>query len=210
MMALAPQHTFQVLTKRSARMREYFTNRMRESLIGMEAGAFNLALCGSPVCEWSGLPLPNVRLGVSAEDQPAADERVPDLLDTPAAVRFLSLEPLLGPIDLRDLPAPDGSGARWDALSACGPAGIDQAITGGESGPRARPSSPVWFRSIRDQAEAAGVALLHKQNGEFVSVSEVAGKGRHFKFPDGTTVRRVGKKAAGRLLDGVEHNGEPS
>lgn len=232
MMALAQQHTFQVLTKRSKRMREYFTDPMREVRIGMQVTDIHRSLTGSPVSEWSGLPLPNVRLGVSAEDQHTANERLPDLLFTLAAVRFVSLEPLLGPIDLtRVNPSPSDFGTctnsgdvlrgtysiertyppeRARALIGSLGAKIHQVITGGESGPNARPSSPVWFRSIRDQAEAAGVALLHKQNGEFASVSEVAGPGRHHTFEDGTTVRRVGKKAAGRLLDGVEHNGEPT
>ena len=82
-------------------------------------------------------------------------------------------------------------------------------IAGGESGPGARPANPQWFRNIRDQCAAAGVAYFHKQNGEWVSVSEVEGPGEHFTFPDGRTVRRVGKKAAGATLDGREHREFP-
>ena len=86
---------------------------------------------------------------------------------------------------------------------------VDWIITGGESGPHARPSNPQWFRDLRDQCAAAGTPLLFKQWGEWVSVSEVEGPGAHHKFEDGRTVRRVGKARAGRLLDGREHNGFP-
>lgn len=97
-MALARHHTFQVLTKRARRMREYFEHPVREALIGQQVGQLHLARTGNPVSEWTGLPLPNVWLGVSAEDQQRADERIVELLGVPAAVRYLSLEPLLGPI----------------------------------------------------------------------------------------------------------------
>lgn len=106
---------------------------------------------------------------------------------------FGSFEPLLGRIRLDDY-APD-----W-------------IITGGETDQghhRARPSHPQWFRDLRDQSAALGRIFHHKQNGEWVSVSEVAGPGEHYRFPDGATVRRVGKKVAGRLLDGVTHDGMP-
>jgi protein gp37 len=86
---------------------------------------------------------------------------------------------------------------------------INWVITGGESGPGARPSNPQWYRDLRDECEALAVHYLHKQNGEWVSVSEVEGPGPIFMFDDHRAVRRVGKKAAGRLLDGVEHNGFP-
>ena len=86
-------------------------------------------------------------------------------------------------------------------------------ITGGETDQgkhKARPTNPQWFRDIRDQYTAAGVPYLHKQNGEWASVSEVEGSRVIHEFDDGRCVRRVGKKAAGRLLDGVEHNGMPA
>lgn len=184
-MAKAPQHTFQVLTKRQERMREWHSRR-------------------------GGQYLPNVWLGVSVEDQATADERIPLLLRTPAAVRWISAEPLLGPIDLRYL-QPGDPPTEIDALS--GTHGVlrphrgrcdklDWIVAGGESGPGARPMHPDWARSLRDQCQAAGVPFLFKQWGEHVSVSEVAGAGAHFTFPDGATVRRVGKRAAGRTLDG--------
>jgi len=137
-------------------------------------------------------PLPNVWLGVSVEDQTRADERREDFRNTPAAVKFVSYEPALGYVN-------------WAGWSF-----VDQIIGGGESGPNARPSHPQWFRDTRDWCSAEGVHYFHKQNGEYASVSEVEGPGEHYRFPDGATVRKVGKKRAGRLLDGVEHNGFPN
>jgi protein gp37 len=87
--------------------------------------------------------------------------------------------------------------------------GIDAVLLGGESGPHARPMNPTWARSVRDQCAIAGVPFCFKQNGEWVSVSEVAGAGNHFHFPTGETVRRVGKKKAGRTLDGRTHDDLP-
>lgn len=131
---------------------------------------------------------PNVWLGTTAENQTEADRRIPHLLAVPAVVRFLSMEPLLGPVILPGNFMALGANA-W-------------AICGGESGHGARPMHPDWARSLRDQCVAAGVPFLFKQWGEWVSVSEVAGSGAHFQFEDGSTLRRVGKKAAGRMLDG--------
>lgn len=134
-MARCPQHQFQVLTKRSKRMREYAT-------IASDMGQHWLAL--REVDEiW---PLPNVWLGVSAEDQARADERIPDLLATPAAVRFVSAEPLLGPID----------------FSRFGP--VDQIIVGGESGTGFRPMQIEWAEDIMRQCREAGTAFFFKQD----------------------------------------------
>jgi len=204
-MAEARCHTFQVLTKRAERMRRYVDDAVAR-VFAQARG------------DWPGWPLPNVWLGISAERQQEADERIPLLLQTPAAVRFISAEPLLGPIDLTAVKLDFMPGYFGDALQPhhvphCDRhhryPGLDQVITGGESGPNARPSNPQWYRDIRDQCASAGVPYFHKQNGEWVSVSEVDGDGIHFQFPDGRTVRRVGKKRAGRRLDGVEHNGMP-
>lgn len=111
-------------------------------------------------------PLPNVWLGVSVEDQRAADERIPLLLSAPAAVRFLSCEPLLGPVDLEKPcpstpPAPGSGGvyAPWIIQQ------LDWVIAGGESGPNARPMRREWATSLRDQCKAAGVAFHFKQWG---------------------------------------------
>ena len=127
-MAHAPQHTFQILTKRPGRMRSWMQARARRTERG---------------------PLPNVWLGVSAENQRWANIRVPVLLDTPAAVRFVSAEPLLGHID----------------FNACDARRLDWVIAGGESGPHHRPLHLDWVRSIRDQCVRDGVAFLFKQVG---------------------------------------------
>lgn len=163
-------------------------------------------------------PYPNLWLGCTVVNQNEANRDIPKLLAVPAKVRFLSIEPLLGPIDLQEIaiPRPDlrasvmidslrGTGGLDDAAPGC----IDWVIVGGESGPEARPMNPQWARDLRDQCAAAGVPFLFKQWGEWVSVSEVAGPGDHFKFPDHRTVRRTGKKLAGRTLDGVLHDGYP-
>jgi protein gp37 len=243
-MALCSWHTFQVLTKRAERMQSYFRtwpmggqpDRITEIACDI-ALAFRRGQQGS--AGLAGRPLPNVWLGVSAEDQQRADERIPLLLQIPAAVRFVSVEPLLGPIDLTEiehapahcLHALAGIKAETDGTArACHM--LDWVIVGGESGPGARPMHPDWARSIRDQCAAAGVPFFFKQHGEW---REPQGdeeydtsKGRAGSPPafiiskDGTVhcfsylgdddrsvVIRVGKRAAGRLLDGVEHNAMP-
>ena len=139
----------------------------------------------------------NAGLIASVVNQEEADRDTPRLIAL--KVKFgipwigLSIEPMLGPIVLRE---------EW-LLD------LDWVIVGGESGPKARPLHPQWRRDLRDQCASAGVAFMFKQNGEYASVSEVEGPGEHYQFPDGATVRKVGKKRAGRLLDGVEHNGFP-
>lgn len=202
-----------------------------------------------------------VWLGTTVEDQQRAITNIPHLLNHDAAVRFVSIEPMLGPIDMTQLVRPMKAGEHvFDALSCDVDPRDDEwegrtinwVIAGGESGPHARPSHPDWFRALRDQCAAAGVPFLFKQWGEFgtsayrMSTSEpifrtfdtfdqwvnkastwVNGgicmdtKGRNLRvgadfarsrdesaFPV-TIMHRVGKRAAGRLLDGVEHNGFP-
>ena len=264
-MALTPQHTYQVLTKRAKRMREYFAERWQgtpaqrfkvgDTVIDMPAGgetgrehqvesAVEEVLEGFPKMRdsddgelWTEAgdlkirqykwPLPNVWLGVSAEDQARADERIPHLLATPAAKRFISAEPLLGAINIID--------AMWagedDPIETLN-AGIDWVIAGGESGPGARPSHPDWFRSLRDQCAAAGVPFFFKQWGTWGPSSEqawidddgsnrhmlVAPDGRHgdtiadmITAPKGTAwMRRLGKKRAGAVLDGKLHREFPT
>ena len=150
-------------------------------------------------------------LGVSVEDQPRADARIPLLLQTPAAVRFLSCEPLLGPLDLQ---YPEGvfpggpemcrSGHECGCQGKpCEPPliyGIDWVIVGGESGPGARPMHPDWVLSILDQCQAAKVPFLFKQWGEFSPITRT--DGIHESPFGGQAMVRVGKKAAGRLIDG--------
>lgn len=192
--ALTPQHTHMILTKRSKRMREYFTkvrvcDGVCDSMSIVWDVAQDLAIEHGLLDRYQPTVrvLPNVWLGVSVEDQTRADERIPDLLATPAAVRFLSCEPLLGPVDLTDLTIrvrpgeePSGlagldalTGVHWDAEDTIvGIYGnpdprIDWVIAGGESGPGARPMHPDWARSLRDQCAAAGVPFHFKQWGEW-------------------------------------------
>jgi len=195
MMALCPQHTFQVLTKRADRMRLYMkTGRHVE--IQFQTRSLGLTelkrseRMRSHVHRGALLPLPNVWLGVSVEDQQRADERIPDLLATPAAVRWISAEPLLGPINIID--------AMWarDGFSNIH-AAIDWVVCGGESGAMARPMRPDWAQNLRDQCKESGTPFFFKQWGEW-------GWSEH----DARLVL-CGKKRAGRLLDGVEHNGMP-
>ncbi|BBU58555.1 hypothetical protein KU6B_48200 [Mameliella alba] len=163
---------------------------------------------------------PNVWIGTTVENQAEADRRIPHLLSIPARVRFLSCEPLLGPVNLlvTDHRGHDISALRGIACDPSDPDGPDEyyrtgkihwVIAGGESGTGARPSNPQWFRDLRDQCTAADVPFHFKQWGEWVSVSEVEGPGDHHTFPDGRTVRRIGKSRAGRTLDGVTHDGMP-
>ncbi len=127
-MALAEKHTFQVLTKRTDRMRDYLSMKKREDLIGdvampqVSAGNFG-------VLEW---PLPNVWLGVSVEDQAAADERIPVLLRTPAAVRWISAEPLIGPIDMAEVPVGMSGPLRTDGGTGPDTTKLSWVVCGGE------------------------------------------------------------------------------
>ena len=157
-MADTPQHTYQILTKRP----EVMLRRLKY-------------LAGSD--PFMNLPLPNVWLGVSVEDQQRAEERIPILLETPAAVCWISAEPLLGPIDLEL--------ARFDRLVPRLIDGLDWVVTGGESGPGARPANPFWFRILRNQCRNAGVPFFFKQWGGPI------------------------RKARPALLDGVIHHAYP-
>lgn len=213
-MALCPQHTFQVLTKRSRRMLQYFTWQRGDEPIPGPASwileeARSLSGTGWNLTEW---PLPNVWLGVSAERQQEADERIPDLLDTPAAVRFVSAEPLLGPIDFARLSQGEH---QIDALQSyiATPLGggiveheptdtpsLDWVIVGGESGPGARPMHPDWARSIRDQCQAAGVPFFFKQWGEWgpgnrSPVAEESGSLRSMTCVSSTERSNIGKQS---------------
>lgn len=196
-MALAPRHTFQVLTKRAKRMREYFGGpsgttsptgfrcpRLNHILNVADRlsrhdhpAAFNDLYGRARQIVMNGF-LPNVWLGVSTEDQATADERIPHLLATPAAKRFISAEPLLGAISFRwtkwdDWESPikgverQGITDELDGLRM-----LDWVIAGGESGPRARTAHPDWFRALRDQCAAAGVPFFVKQWGEWLPVGQ--------------------------------------
>ncbi|MEY4838544.1 MAG: hypothetical protein RLZZ475_2403 [Pseudomonadota bacterium] len=266
--ALTPQHTHMILTKRSARMRAYMTVPSFYDRIAHQMNKTRpLRFPGGRYERYNDAPLPNVWLGVSVEDQTRANERIPDLLATPAAIRFISAEPLLGQIDLRNVKHDVIPGASINALRGQewsppdpkfeisvpmtprhwtperGAPRIDWVIVGGESGPGARPMHPGWARSLRDQCADAGVPFHFKQWGEFAPAEAVANasggvdfvpplpmtgllrwqrwdgdecrKARKDEsvnefFHPGTLAVPVGKKAAGRLLDGIEHNGVPA
>lgn len=253
-MAYARQHRFQVLTKRAERMQDLLTDSAfhelfddacsvawteAEEVLGRR-GLFdpNARRKDDIRAFEPKLPLENVWLGVSAEDQPTADDRVPLLRATPAALRWISAEPLLGPVNVGkwlEL-------GRWDATGRELPTrGLDWVVSGGESGPDARASHPDWHRSLRDQCAAAGVPFLFKQWGEWapcadehtgalhagwcspVAYTNLASRQASYAAPGGlskgpTTLReegfafvhRIGKKAAGRELDGRTHNGYPA
>lgn len=175
---------------------------------------------------WQNGPWPNVWLGTTVENQAEAYRRIPHLLAVPATIRFLSCEPLLEAIDLSRIQARSEDGCLF------GGSRIDWVIAGGESGPKARPSHPDWFRSLRDQCQAAGVPYFHKQNGEWlpfnmgdddswyarhhVSLPLRWWDGSRWRDAEGETrddaqwVARIGKKAAGALLDGREWREAPA
>jgi protein gp37 len=220
-MCQAKQHVFQVLTKRPKRMLNFLS---RWNSMTRDFGPLYPHV-------W---PQKHVWLGVSCENQPTADERIPLLLQTPAAVRWISAEPLLGPINVRMI----GAAPKYpiDALTGAWAVKenldghykqedrIHWVVAGGESGPNARPMHPDWARSLRDQCKAAGVPFFFKQHGEWMPVFTGINPSANdpkcrihdgFTFPkkDGEEIGqhmwKVGKKAAGRLLDGKEHNEYP-
>lgn len=179
--------------------------------------------------EWAEVPWPNVWIGATIVNQEEADRDIPKLLAVPAARRFLSMEPLLASVDLTGICRPWGDhGASAALLSR-----IHWVIVGGESGPSARPMHPEWARDLRDQCAAAGVPFLFKQWGEWapgecaentltmraVQVADLSLNGEwryetiagnsEFHRDDEPTMYRAGKKAAGRWLDGVQHDGFP-
>ena len=175
-MALCPAHQFIVLTKRPERMRAYFDDpRTRERAVYKQILKISLPRnLGRPTIGW--WPLPNVILGVSAEDQARADQRVPVLLDTPAALRCVSYEPALGPVDYSRINGGIGTVLEIDALKGreihrddddrwTGCERLDWIICGGESGPGARALDSTWVRSVVEQCRAAGVACFVKQLG---------------------------------------------
>lgn len=233
-----PQHTFMFLTKRPAAMREVMLLMLNR-------------------------PLPNLWLGVTVCNQAEAHAKIPALLATPAVKRFVSIEPMLGPVDLTSIDYLEGQiegadeSGMLDALrgltmddAPTHPA-LDWVICGGETGPGARPMHPDWVRGLRDQCNAAEVPFFFKSWGEwgatavryypsdtgfpvhrmFNSFDHYCNKAPTWMYkgdklicPDGHVptgggekgktypmciIRRVGKKRAGRLLDGQEHNEIP-
>jgi protein gp37 len=165
-MAASPQHAFQLLTKRHGRMRAL----LRGKRFAQDVNAAYVTLPSDiPAARGYEWPLPNVWLGVSAEDPHWAEIRIPALLDTPAAVRFVSIEPMLGPVTLypgKWIP-PWGGGPRVDLSQpwqAPGPA-LDWVIIGGESGPGARRMAEGWARNLVDECTETGTPVFVKQLG---------------------------------------------
>jgi len=213
-MSDADHHIYQILTKRPERMVEFFEWKKQE---------FGII--------WQ--PKPNVWLGVSVEDQKSADNRIPLLLQVPCSIRFLSCEPILGPIEIYKLLAYGEWALNIDVHQT---QKLHWVIAGGESGARATPMHPDWVRSLRDQCASAGVAFFFKQWGEYAPYRTKAAysENRPLMFleqngevswwagDDDTTINystnytgngqpmdKVGKKAAGRLLDGKLYDEYP-
>lgn len=163
-MALTPQHTYQILTKRPERMWEYFKwhDSTRAMQIEAQAASIRTGLPAKSLgnVQWQKYDLAqlkNVWLGVSVEDQKTADERIPLLLQTPAAVRWISAEPLLGPVEIATW--------LWSAMSDDKTCGLNWCVIGGESGPNARAFDIQWVRNIIAQCKAADVPVFVKQIG---------------------------------------------
>lgn len=232
-MALAHRHTFIVLTKRAQRMHDWATRTRERGAVAeclAAAGVAAPAVFRRPLdaagAEWlakRGWPLPNVIMGVSVENQPTANERIPLLLATPAARRAISAEPLLAPVTLRPWLRNDTPGGSYMHGN-----GLHWVIAGGESGPNARPCHPDWIRQLRDQCRDAEVPFFFKQWGEWLEHEHAldalgdddkrlsdgqarlrkAQRGRLDSF-GGVTMVRVGKRDAGAMLDGREHREFP-
>ena len=235
-MALASHHTFLILTKRPERMKEYlfmlpdrigygdvfceavreidqddpdFTgavmNRWVKKALSVEAGVENIAKLEQ------GFPLPNVWLGVTAENQQRADERIPVLLQIPAAKNFVSVEPMLGPVDISEYLL----GERGHASEAPMLSPLDWVICGGETGANARPLHPDWVRGLRDQCQMAGVPFFFKSWGDwYPNWSEMSRDDIDYDKPHVSVGRlsfvHCGKKQSGRLLEGRTWDEEPS
>ena len=193
-MAACPRHTFQVLTKRPERMRHLLAGPKQHAQWPREM--------------WHRSVLPNVWLGVSVENQEAADERIPLLLETPAAVRWISAEPLLGPVNLGRAQIAGRCGYYCDeSVGHVDHGKVNWCVVGGESGPGSRPMHPDWARSLRDECQQMGIAYFFKQWGAWADVmasDAPLAPSVPMTHPglDDTIMVRVGKKAAGRLLDG--------
>ena len=233
-MSVTTRHTYQILTKRPERMLAFF----EWACDGLDY-PFKIADAWPPGLAWKpaghgrggydncgpNWPFENVWLGVSVEDQATADARIPLLLEAPAAVRWISTEPLLGAISFEGMWVEfENIAIHQNMLEA-----LDWVVVGGESGPRARPMHPDWPRTLRDQCEAAGVPFLFKQWGEWaprgpavmgypsvegvlrIRLTDLGENGSDLgaEGDNHAWMQRIGKKAAGRLLDGVLHDAYP-
>ncbi len=224
-MYIARQHTYLLLTKRSARMREYFSADDLYERWAAKVRAIAPQTNSTPGPDWYPRWVRNWWLGVSVEDQQRANERIPDLIATPAAVRWISAEPLLGPIDFDGMWVDHPDSRMHVNMLEC----LDWVEAGGESAQNkpGRPMHPDWPRGLRDQCQAAGVAFGMKQWGDWMPVRSWS-PGPPFAdeiaiLPDGSRVphdvvpqdvggqrmRRVGKGKAGDLLDGRAWHDQP-
>jgi len=199
-----PGHTFMVLTKRPERIPEWLS-WLGHYWPGDSPVNINL--------EAEGHFGKHIWFGVTAENQARADERIPILMQIPAAVRFVSVEPMLGPMDLEiwgQYEHPDNEGYGVDAIKC-----LDWIICGGETGPGARPMRPDWVRSLRDQCQAAGTPFFFKSWGDWVAPSQMpyATYRNILDYGGGIGISdvpcRVGKKRSGCLLDGQKWNQYP-
>ncbi len=199
-MALGDQHVYQVLTKRPDIMHAFVTDPATPALVELAMQAIQP---GSRRPAW---PLKNTWMGTSVEDQRRAGERIQSLLQVPAAVRFLSMEPLLGEVFLEDeLTKRDWKKLQW-------------VIVGGESGPKARPMHPAWARRIRDDCAKHGVRFFFKQVGSNAWVNDrkaggfLTAAGRITASRENSSdqgILRGSKKSGGRKLDGQLHEDMP-
>lgn len=210
--ARGPRNTFITLTKRARRLREYFTDPGTQERVARRAGALmedGDSWFDAIAFRKEGLVHPSMWWGVSVENQAAADERIPDLLSTPAAVRFLSCEPLLGPVDLSHIGEFRGEplSALKEIVGYVERPPLSWIIAGCESGPGARPCNVADLRSLRDQCAQAGVPFFLKQARETAETS---------RWPDGVVRLAIGlgvksshRKPGGVIgapyLDGVQH-----
>lgn len=193
MVANNSQHTFIFLTKRPERMKQYF-DLCDHELVEQLTAFYQLSHGTDPHNLAANWPLPNLVLGVSAEDQQTADDRIRILLQIPAAKRFVSIEPMIGSVDLyrggwsflNALAPPPGNKTGWKR-------GLDGVILGGESGNKARSLNPAWVRLVRDQCAGAGVPFMFKQWGK--NVLQENGRPWEYNFANGFPD-----------LDGKEHS----
>ena len=185
---LARQHIFMILTKRPDRMRELFNDEDFQFHVGwfqsQAVREFGLEFDPANLGPW---PFKNVWLGVTAENQARADERIPILLQIPAAVRFISIEPCLGPVDLSYyLPKNPKKNCPENILPYYNSHGLNWVICGSETGPLARPMKEEWVKNIKDQCVGADVPFFYKQkivNGQKVALPELEGK-QWAEFPE--------------------------
>jgi protein gp37 len=199
-MALTAGHTYQVLTKRADRMEAYLNDSETEHRVRLQADIID------PTGKIGPWPLRNVWVGVSVEDQERADEQIPRLLAARAHVRFVSAEPLWKPVKL-ELSAEPAA-----LRPVVGGQGIHWLIAGGESGSRARPMHPGWAGSLRDECADLGIRFFYKQAGHWSPIQPekeqqsiglmLDGREVPAGTPGSTTLWAVGKKVAGKLLDG--------